>query len=114
MSTRQILVTGNRGYIGTVLTEVLLQKSYEVTGYDTDYYKHCDLYEYIQPAKQITKDMRDVCVSDLEGIDAVIHLAGLSNDPLGELAPELTDAINYKASIKLAKYAKDAGVKRFV
>lgn len=110
----KVLVTGNKGYIGTVLVEMLLQKSYEVIGYDTDYYKNCDLYEYTQPTKQIIRDMRDVSISDLVGIDAVIHLAGLSNDPLGELAPELTDVINYKASIKLAKYAKDAGVKRFV
>ena len=110
----KVLVTGNKGYIGMVLTEMLLQKSYEVIGYDTDYYKHCDLYEYTQPTKQITRDIRDLCIDDLDGIDAVIHLAGLSNDPLGELAPELTDVINYKASVKLAKYAKDAGVKRFV
>ena len=110
----KLLVTGNKGYIGTVLVKMLLQKSYEVVGYDTDYYKQCDLYEYTQPTKQIIKDIRDVSISDLYGIDAVIHLAGLSNDPLGDLDPELTDAINYKASIKLAKYAKDAGVKRFV
>ena len=110
----KVLVTGNKGYIGSVLVEMLLQKSYEVIGYDTDYYKHCDLYEYTQPTKQITRDIRDISIDDLEGIDAVIHLAGLSNDPLGELAPELTDAINYKSSVKLAKYAKDVGVKRFV
>lgn len=110
----RILVTGNKGYIGMVLTEMLLEKSYEVIGFDTDYYKHCDLYEYAQPIKQITKDIRDIGISDLNEIDAVIHLSGLSNDPLGELAPELTESINYKASIKLAKYAKDAGVKRFV
>jgi len=110
----KILVTGNKGYIGTVLVEILLQKSYEVIGYDTDYYKNCDLIEHISSIKQITKDIRDISIEDLEGIDAVIHLAGLSNDPLGELAPELTDLINYKASVKLAKYAKDVGVKRFV
>jgi len=110
----KILVTGNKGYIGTVLVEMLLQKSYDVIGYDTDYYKNCNLTEYTCRAKQITKDIRDISIEDLEGIDAVIHLASLSNDPLGELAPELTDVINYKASVKLAKYAKDEGVKRFV
>ena len=110
----KVLVTGNKGYIGTVLVEMLLQKSHEVIGYDTDYYKNCDLIEYISPVKQITKDIRDISIDDLDGIDAVIHLAALSNDPLGELAPELTDIINYKASVKLAKYAKDLGVKRFV
>lgn len=110
----RVLVTGNKGYIGTVLVEMLLQKSYEVTGYDTDYYKNCDLIECICPIKQITKDIRDISIKDIDGIDAIIHLAGLSNDPLGELAPELTDDINYKASVKLAKDAKDAGVKRFI
>jgi len=110
----KILVTGNKGYIGIVLVEMLLQKSYEVTGYDTDYYKYCDLTEHTCPAKQITKDIRDISIEDLDGIDAVIHLAGLSNDPLGELSPELTNIINYKASVKLAKFAKKVGVKRFV
>lgn len=108
------MVTGNRGYIGTILVEMLLHKSYEITGYDTDYYKHCDLTRYTCPVKQITKDIRDICIEDLDGIDVVIHLAGLSNDPLGELAPKLTDIINYKASVKLANLAKEAGVKRFI
>ena len=98
----KILVTGSKGYIGTVLLEMLLQKSYEVIEYDTDYYKHCDLTEHKCHAKQIKKDIRDISIHDLDGIDAVIHLAGLSNDPLGELSPELTDIINYKASVKLA------------
>lgn len=110
----KVLVTGNKGYIGAVLTDMLLQRSHEVIGYDTDYYRYCDLCEYTRPAKQIIKDVRDIGVDDLKGVDAVIHLAGLSNDPLGELVPELTDVINYKASIKLAKYAKDNGVRRFV
>ena len=110
----KILVTGNKGYIGAVLVEMLVQRSYEVIGYDTDYYKNCNLTEYTCRAKQITKDIRDVSIEDLEGIDAVIHLAGLSNDPLGELAPELTDIINYKAAVKLANLAKKVSVKRFV
>lgn len=110
----RVLVTGNRGYIGMVLTGMLLEKSYAVIGLDTDYYKDCDLDDCILPTKQIIKDIRDICIDDLKEIDAIIHLAGLSNDPLGELAPELTEAINYKASIKLAQLAKDAGVKRFI
>ncbi len=110
----KILVTGNMGYIGTVLVEMLSQQSYEVIGYDTDYYKNCNLSEYTCRAKQITKDIRNISIEDLEGIDAVIHLAGLSNDPLGELAPKLTDLINYKASVKLANLANKAGVKRFI
>jgi nucleoside-diphosphate-sugar epimerase len=110
----KVFLTGNKGYIGTVLTERLLQKSHEVTGYDTDYYRYCNLMEHTCPSEQITKDIRDISIGDLDGIDTVIHLAGLSNDPLGELAPELTDLINHKASVKLAKYAKYVGVKRFI
>jgi len=110
----KVLVTGNRGYVGTVLIEMLIQRGCVVTGYDTDYYSDCDLYECVKPTKQIKKDIRDVAAEDLEGIDAVIHLAGLSNDPLGELDPRLTDAINYRGSLRLVKYAKEAGVKRFV
>lgn len=110
----KILVTGNMGYIGTVLVDILLRQSHEVIGYDTDYYKNCNLTEHTCPTRQITKDIRNISVEDLEGIDAVIHLAGLSNDPLGELAPKLTDCINYKASVKLANLAKKVGVKRFV
>ena len=110
----KILVTGNKGYIGPVLVELLLQKGYEVIGYDTDFYRHCDLVEYDYLIEQITKDIRDISKQDLKGINAVIHLAGLSNDPLGELAPKLTEIINYRASVRLAKYAKEAGVSRFI
>lgn len=110
----KVLVTGNKGYIGTVLGEMLAMESHEVVGYDTDYYRYCDLIEPVGPERQITKDIRDVSTEDLDGIDSVIHLAGLSNDPLGELAPQLTDLINHQASMKLAKCAKDAGVRRFV
>jgi nucleoside-diphosphate-sugar epimerase len=110
----KVLVTGNMGYIGTVLVEMLLQQSNEVIGYDTDYYRNCDLTRCACRPRQIAKDIRDISIGDLEGIEAVIHLAGLSNDPLGELAPNLTDQINFRASVKLAQLAKDAGVKRFV
>jgi nucleoside-diphosphate-sugar epimerase len=110
----KILVTGNRGYIGTVLVDILLKKSYEVTGYDTDYYDGCELYEFAQPTKQINKDIRDVSVEELEGVDAVIHLAALSNDPLGELEPKLTEEINLHATLKLARLAKETSVKRFI
>ena len=110
----KILVTGNRGYIGTVLVDILWKKSYEVTGYDTDYYDGCELYEFGQPIKQINKDIRDVSIEDLEGIDAVIHLAALSNDPLGEFAPRLTEEINLHATLKLAGLSKEASVGRFI
>lgn len=109
-----ILVTGNRGYIGSVLTEVLLERGYKVTGYDIDYYSDCQIYEFNQPIRQIKKDIREVDIRDLEGFDAVIHLAALSNDPLGQLAPFLTEEINFKGTLKLAEYAKKVGVKRFI
>jgi nucleoside-diphosphate-sugar epimerase len=110
----KILVTGNMGYIGTVLTRVLIKKGFEVEGLDVGYYKDCCLESAEDGFPQIIKDIRDIGRHDVDGFDGIIHLAGLSNDPLGELAPELTDLINYKASVKLAKYAKDVGVKRFV
>ena len=91
MSSRgTVLVTGDLGYIGSVLTEVLRERSYGVRGYDTGYYADCLLYPVDLNYPHITRDIRDLQVADLEGVDAVIHLAALSNDPLGELAPELT------------------------
>jgi len=110
----KILVTGNQGYIGTVLVPILLQKGYEVTGYDIGYYKDCLLKEDPSRITQITKDIRDCSNEDLKGIDAVIHLAALSNDPLGELSPGLTEEINLMGTLRLAELAKKAGVKRFI
>jgi len=109
-----VLVTGDRGYIGSVLTEVLLQKGYQVTGLDTDYYKGWELYPVIRNYKQITKDIRNVCLDDLKGIDVIIHLAALSNDPLGELSPSLTEDINLKGTLALAKLAIKASCRRFI
>ncbi len=110
----RVLVTGNRGYIGSVLTELLLERGYKVFGYDLGYYDGCEFYGLPKVEKQLRKDLRDVSLEDLSGIDAVIHLAALSNDPLGELDPSLTQEINYKATINFARVAKNAGVKRFV
>ena len=110
----RIFVTGNLGYIGSILTEELLQKGYEVVGYDIGYYRDCALAPLPQPTRQIIKDIREVEAEDLENIDAVIHLAALSNDPLGELDPKLTEDINLHGTIRLAKAAKKAGVKRFI
>lgn len=110
-----ILVTGNNGYIGTILCKKLLEKGYKVIGLDNNYFEGCDLYEFSLPIKkQIIKDLRDVDIDDLKGIDAVIHLGGLSNDPLGKINPELTYEINYKATMKLAKLAKKNGIERFL
>lgn len=110
----KILVTGNEGYIGSVLVPILQKQGHEVVGYDIGYYKDCILYEDSINIKQIRKDIRDVSIEDLERIEAVIHLAALSNDPLGELSPGLTEEINLMATLTLAKLAKQAGVKRFI
>jgi nucleoside-diphosphate-sugar epimerase len=111
-----VLVTGNLGYIGRVLTPELFRRGYRVTGMDTGYYEDdCVLYpEDTGVGRQIRMDIRDVERKDFEGVDAVIHLASLSNDPLGELIPGVTEAINYTATVRLAECARDAGVKRFV
>jgi nucleoside-diphosphate-sugar epimerase len=110
----KVLVTGNQGYIGSVLVEVLLEKGYDVIGYDSGYYKDCLFSSHEPDIVQITKDIRDITADDVKGCDAVIHLAALSNDPLGELAPGLTEEINYGGTIRTAMAAKKTGVRRFV
>jgi nucleoside-diphosphate-sugar epimerase len=117
MPIRKVLVTGNNGYIGSMLTPMLVKRGYEIVGLDTNYYKGCEFIPYScvhQRFIQLVKDIRAVTRADLKNIDAVIHLAALSNDPLGELNPELTYEINYKATVKLAKLSKDVGVSRFL
>ena len=111
---KKVLVTGNQGYIGSILTELLLARGYDVTGYDVGYYGDCDLAPAKRPAAQIKKDVRDVVSEDLRGIHAVIHLAALSNDPLGELKAGITEEINLKATVDFGRLAKEAGVQRFV
>ena len=111
----KILVTGNNGYIGTVLVEELFKKNYEVIGYDIDYFYDCNLTNKNNKlTKQIKKDIRNITEDDLDGIDIVIHLAGLANDPLGEFDPKLTDQINYQSTIKIAELSKIKKVKRFI
>ena len=112
----RVLITGHLGYIGTVLTPMVLGRGHEVVGLDTDLYRRCTFGDAsaIANVPNIGKDVRDVEVSDLEGFDAVLHLAGLSNDPLGNLNPDLTYEINHRASSRLAELAKAAGAKRFV
>ena len=102
---KNILVTGNLGYIGSVLTEELISIGYKVIGYDVGYFKNCLLTEETKPFKQILKDIRDVNESDFDDVEAIIHLAGLSNDPLGELKKDITNIINYKATVNFAKLA---------
>jgi nucleoside-diphosphate-sugar epimerase len=112
----RVLLTGHLGYIGTVMTPMLLHAGHEVVGLDSDLYARCTFAAGGQIAKvpSIYKDTRDVAASDLTGIDAVIHLAALSNDPLGDLRSTLTDEINHLASVRLAQLAKGAGVTRFI
>jgi len=109
-----VLVTGNKGYIGTVLVQSLLDKGYQVTGFDAGYYNGCELYSPAVPHQQIIKDVREAVKEDFIGIDTVLHLAALSNDPLGELNPDLTEDINLQGTLKIAELAKTSGVKRFV
>ena len=112
----KILVTGHRGYIGTVMVPMLLAAGHEVTGCDSDFYERCtyDAGGRIVDVPSIQKDVRDLTPNELRDFDAVIHLAALSNDPLGDLNPEVTYAINHRASVRLAQLAKAAGVKRFL
>lgn len=110
----RVLVTGHKGYIGTILVPMLLAEGYEVFGLDSDLFEHSTFGEGIQAIPELKKDIRDVEASDLEGMDAVLHLAGLSNDPLGNLNPQLTDEINHVASVRLARLAKSVGVERYI
>jgi nucleoside-diphosphate-sugar epimerase len=110
----RILVTGHLGYIGTVMVPIFISEGYGVVGLDCDLYRNCTFGDDPVEVPNICKDIRDVDIDDLKGFDAVCHLAGLSNDPLGDFNPELTYEINHKASVKLAELSKKAGVKRFV
>ncbi len=110
----RVLVTGHRGYIGTRLTPMLLSAGHEVVGLDSDLFRFSTFGDPPAEIPDVVKDIRDVEVGDLKGFDAVIHLAGLSNDPLGDLNPELTYEINHRASVRLAQLAKSAGVPRFI
>ena len=110
----QVLVTGHKGYIGTRLVPVLVAAGHDVIGMDSDLFQRCTFVGEVPTIPSLDKDIRDVTTGDLDGLDAVVHLAGLSNDPLGNLNPELTFEINHKASVRLARLAKEAGVPRFV
>ena len=110
----KILLTGHKGYIGAVAAPILLAAGHETIGLDTDLFAGCDFGEPAEEIPQIRKDLRDLTKADLDGFEAVVHLAALSNDPLGNLSPNLTYDINHLASVHLAKLAKEAGVKRFV
>ncbi|MBF2018330.1 MAG: SDR family oxidoreductase [Rivularia sp. T60_A2020_040] len=111
----KILVTGTEGYLGCLLAPLLIEKGHEVIGVDTGYYKVGWLYNGTQTtAKTLNKDIRHITVEDLQGVEAIVHMAELSNDPTGQLSPNITYDINHAGSVRLAKLAKQAGVRRFV
>src|SRR5690242_8221143 len=117
----QVLVTGNLGYIGVVVTAALQRAGHRVRGLDADYFFN-GAFEYpgqlaadSRPLDgQLRKDVRDIGPEDLDGVEAIVHLAALSNDPTGELDPAVTDEINHRASVDLARAARDAGASRFL
>jgi len=112
----RVLVTGHNGYVGTVMVPMLIAAGHDVVGLDSNLYRHATFGDAdgTQNVPALEKDIRDVEALDLEGFEAVIHLAGLSNDPLGDLNPALTLEINHLASVRLARLAKEVGVKRFI
>lgn len=110
----RVLLTGHQGYLGTVLAPVLTSAGHRVTGLDSGLFADCVLGPAPADPPGLAVDVRDVTADQLAGFDAVVHLAALSNDPLGALAPELTHEINHRASTRLARLAKEAGVGRFL
>jgi nucleoside-diphosphate-sugar epimerase len=109
-----VIVTGHKGFIGTIMVPMLQAAGHKVRGIDSDLYRNSTYGQAPAPVDEIIKDVRDVEKSDLEGADAVVHLAALSNDVLGDLNPDITYAINHKASVRIAEMAKEVGVPRFV
>jgi nucleoside-diphosphate-sugar epimerase len=114
LSPVRILVTGHDGYIGSVLMPAARDRGHDVVGLDSFLYEGCDFGRGPDPVDAIRRDIRDVEAADLEGFDAIVHLAAISNDPMGDLDPTTTYEVNHAASVRLARLAKDAGVRRFV
>lgn len=110
----RVLLTGHDGYIGAVMSTLLIEQGHEVVGLDCFLFEGCEFGDGLPKIPEIRKDIRDVVAKDLEGFDAVVHLAAISNDPLGNLNPKGTYDINHLASVELAKRAKEAGVGRYV
>ena len=110
----KILVTGNLGYVGTITSAYLKNQGYDVIGLDSGFYIDCRLVPIEREISTNYKDIRDVEISDFIGIDAVVHLAALSNDPIGELDPDLTFEINYLGAVRTAEMAKKSGVEKFI
>jgi nucleoside-diphosphate-sugar epimerase len=114
VASQRVLVTGHHGYIGSVLVRMLSQAGHEVVGLDSDFFVNNRFVGQVANVPSLQRDLRDIDAVDLEGFQAVLHLAALSNDPLGDLNPELTYKINHEASMQLARLAKKAGVGRFL
>lgn len=108
------MVTGDCGYVGSVLVPILRDRGYEVVGFDIGYFADCLLCSVTDDYERIVKDIRDITVEDLKDVGLIIHLASLSNDPAGELKPELTEQINLQATVELGRLARSVGVKRFI
>lgn len=110
----RIFVTGNRGYIGTHLVEILKAEGHSVTGVDLDLFESCEFDPFVEPDTQLRQDFRTLTPQQLEGFDCVMHLGAISNDPMGDLDSNITYSINREGSIALAELAKKAGVSRFL
>ena len=110
----RVLVTGHNGYIGTVLVPMLQEAGHDVVGLDNYLYEDCTFGEDVADVPALRMDVRDVTAAELEGFEAVLHLAAISNDPVGDLAPDTTFEINHRAASRLAQTAKAAGVSRFI
>ena len=110
----KVLITGSRGYIGTVMAPMMVAAGHQVVGVDADLYRRSTFGTWTEAIRTIPKDVRALEAKDLEGFEAIVHLAALSNDPLGDLNPQLTFDINHLASVRLAALAKEVGVGRFV
>jgi nucleoside-diphosphate-sugar epimerase len=110
----RVFVTGHRGYIGSHLVELLREEGFHVVGCDLNLFDNCESYTRVPPNEELVKDVREVTPRDLDGIDAVMHLAAISNDPMGDLDEELTRDVNFHGSVHMAETAKCAGVERFL
>ena len=110
----RVLITGHEGYIGSVMAPAFIDAGHDVTGLDTGYFAECTLVPDRVEVPAVRKDIRDLERSDLDGFDAVVHLAALSNDPIGNLNDRWTEEINFDASVRLAELAREAGVGRLL
>jgi nucleoside-diphosphate-sugar epimerase len=113
-NSQRVLVTGHNGYIGSVMAHCFAEAGHEVVGLDTGYYEPCTLVRDSRHIPWLRKDIRNLELSDVKGFDAVVHLAALSNDPIGNMNETWTEEINHHSSVRLAELAKEAGVRRFL